>query len=94
MRYSDYEQREMDAESGLQMDRHAARTAVAAARKTAVAAGYYIREGSYSGTADDRLGRWYIGHNDDEFFRPYGAGYRTQGDAWLAAAEALSHAGE
>lgn len=57
------------------------------ARKLAEAAGYYIREGSYRGTTDDRLGRWYIGHEDEEFFRPYGAGYRTQREAWEAALE-------
>lgn len=57
------------------------------ARKLAQAAGYYVREGSYTGTADDRLGRWYIGHNDDDGFRPYGAGHRTQGAAWEAAVE-------
>lgn len=57
------------------------------AKMTAKAAGYYIREGSYSGTTDDRLGRWYFGHTDDEGFYPYGAGHRTQADAWAAACE-------
>jgi hypothetical protein len=56
-------------------------------RKQAQALGYYIREGSYQGTTDDRLGRWYYGHESDEFFRPYGAGYRTQREAWTAALE-------
>jgi len=59
-------------------------------RKLAEAAGYYIREGSYQGTTDDRLGRWYVGHESEEFFRPYGAGYRTQGEAWAAAATAAA----
>jgi hypothetical protein len=31
-------------------------------RTLAKAAGYYVREGSYQGTTDDRLGRWYFGH--------------------------------
>lgn len=56
-------------------------------RQIAEAAGYYIREGSYQGTTDDRLGRWYVGRNDDPFFRPFGAGYRTRREAWSAAAE-------
>lgn len=57
------------------------------ARKQAQALGYYIREGSYQGTTDDRLGRWYFGHKDDNGFRPYGAGYGTQRKAWEAALE-------
>lgn len=57
------------------------------ARKIAKAAGYYIREGSYLGTTDDRLGRWYFGHDNDNGFRPYGAGHRTQREAWEAAFE-------
>lgn len=56
-------------------------------RKAAQAAGYFIREGSYQGTTDDRLGRWYVGR-EGEMFAPHGAGYRTQGEAWAAAAEA------
>ena len=72
------------------MSNHPNRNAVAIARRTAKAAGYYIREGSYSGTTDDRLGRWYVGHESDEFFRPYGAGHATQGAAWLAAAEQMA----
>ena len=71
------------------MANHPRRTAVAAARKAAQAAGYYIREGSYTGTTDDRLGRWYIGH-DDNLFRPFGSGHATQGDAWLAIADDLA----
>jgi hypothetical protein len=66
------------------------RTAIALARQAAVAGGYYIREGSYQGTTDDRLGRWYIGHETDRFFRPYGVGYRTQGEAWLAIADEMA----
>jgi hypothetical protein len=76
------------------MVNHSRRTAVAAARKAAKSAGYYIREGSYIGTTDDRLGRWYTGHHDADFFRPYGAGYATQGDAWLAIADYLARGGE
>lgn len=57
------------------------------ARKKAQAAGYYIREGSYQGTTDDRLGRWYFGHTDDNGFRPFGAGHPSQKAAWEAAYE-------
>lgn len=74
------------------MVNHPRRSAVAAARKAAQAAGYYIREGSYQGTTDDRLGRWYIGRHDDNFFRPFGRGHATQGDAWLAIADNLASA--
>ena len=71
------------------MTNHPRRTQVANARKAAKAAGYYIREGSYRGTTDDRLGRWYIGHKDQDFFRPFGPGHATQADAWIAAAADL-----
>jgi len=57
------------------------------ARKTAETAGYYIREGSYRNTTDDRLGRWYIGNTREIGFRPYGAGHPSQAAAWRAAAE-------
>ncbi|HEY8751400.1 MAG TPA: hypothetical protein VIM11_25695 [Tepidisphaeraceae bacterium] len=69
------------------------RAAVAAARKAAHAAGYYIREGSYRGTTDDRLGRWYIGHESDRFFRPFGPGHATQSAAWLTIADDLAREG-
>ena len=59
---------------------------IAAARRLAQAAGYYIAEGSYHGTTDDRIGRWYVGR-DGEPFRPYGAGHRAKGEAWAIAAE-------
>jgi hypothetical protein len=72
------------------MVNHSRRNAVAAARKAAQAAGYYIREGSYHGTTDDRLGRWYVGHQADNFFRPLGAGHATQGDAWLSIADDMA----
>ena len=61
--------------------------AKAANRKAAEAAGYYIREGAYQGTTDDRVGRWYVGRQGAAF-RPHGAGYATQAQAWAAAAEA------
>lgn len=62
-------------------------TQTTTARTTAKKAGYYIREGSYQGTTDDRLGRWYYGHKDDNGFRPWGAGYRSPKEAWEAALE-------
>lgn len=58
-------------------------------REIAEAAGYYVRQGSYQHTPDDRLGRWYIGHADAGF-RPFGLGYRTAGEAWARAAELAS----
>lgn len=63
------------------------------ARKTAKSAGYYIREGSYQGTTDDRLGRWYFGHESDNGFRPWGAGHPTQKAAWEAAFEHAQQTG-
>lgn len=59
------------------------------ARVIARGLGYYVRQGSYQGTTDDRLGRWYVGHDDDNGFRPYGAGHPSQRAAWEAA---LDHA--
>lgn len=70
------------------MTNHPNRSAVAAARRRAKAAGYYVREGSYRNTTDDRLGRWYFGL-PGAALRPWGAGYRNQSEAWLAAAEHL-----
>lgn len=57
------------------------------ARKQAQAAGYYILPGCYRNTTDDRLGRWYYGHNDFGGFAPFGPGYPTQKAAWEAALE-------
>ena len=70
------------------MTNHPAR-AKAANRRAAQAAGYYIREGSYQGTTDDRLGRWYVGR-EGEGFAPHGAGFATPAQAWAAAAEAAA----
>lgn len=47
----------------------------------------YVREGSYRGTTDDRLGRWYIGSHRDSFFRPFGFGWPTRKAAAEAAIE-------
>jgi hypothetical protein len=54
-------------------------------RSIAMAAGYYIREGVFLDATDDRLGRWYVGH-EGEPFAPSGAGYPTRAAAWRAAA--------
>ncbi len=62
-------------------------TAATTDRAAAAAAGYYVREGSYSHTHDDRLGRWYVGHRNDAGFRPWGAGYGSEAEAWQAAIE-------
>ena len=61
------------------------------ARKIARAAGYDIREGSYRGATDDRLGRWYVVSPNDNGFRPYGAGHATKTAAWIAAAQQAEH---
>src|SRR4051812_21039491 len=51
--------------------------------------GYYINEGSFSGTTDDRLGRWYVQHEKDQFSRKFGAGHRPQADAIDAVRELI-----
>jgi len=58
---------------------------ISTVRSLARLAGYFVREGAYQGTSDDRLGRWYVGHEDDGAFRPYGEGYDSAGDAWRRA---------
>lgn len=40
----------------------------------------YVRQGSYIGTTDDRLGRWYAGE-DGYGFRPWGAGFSSRREA-------------
>ena len=60
---------------------------LAESKKIAQAAGYDIREGSYTGTSDDVLGTWYVTHKDDDLFRPFGRGAETQREAWNQAAE-------
>lgn len=57
-----------------------------AARAVARMRGYYIREGAYQGTSDDRLGRWYVGREGHPF-QPHGAGHASQKAAWDAAAD-------
>ena len=61
------------------------------AKQIAQAAGYHVARGAYHGTTDDRADRWYVAHNDDEMIDRRGDGYRTQREAWEAAAE---HAAE
>jgi hypothetical protein len=55
--------------------------------KLAQRAGYYVREGEYRGTTDNRLGRWYYGHASDTGFRPFGPGHASKAEAWAAAYE-------
>ena len=55
----------------------------------AVGKGYYISEGSYQNTNDDRLGRWYIGLYGQPFY-PSGEGYATPGHAYQGLKEILS----
>jgi len=68
------------------------RKIVAACKRAAIAAGYYLREGAYVGTADDVAGTWYVVHENDDFFRPYGRGHGTQSAAWLAANKEAEYA--
>ncbi len=55
-------------------------------KEIAQAAGFYIRQGEFVGTTDNRLGRWYVGR-ESEPFRPWGAGFDRAGKAWARAGE-------
>jgi hypothetical protein len=55
--------------------------------------GYYVREGAYQCTTDNRLGRYYVGHID-YCFAPHGAGYATKRGAWESALEIAHLRGE
>lgn len=66
---------------------------MASARQIARAAGYYVREGAYRNTTDDRLGCWYFGHDSDNGFRPFGSGHPSQKAAWEAAVEHAQQTG-
>lgn len=57
------------------------------ARKIAEAAGYYIREGTYQDVTENKIGRWYFGHEDDPTILLGGTGYTSRGAAWEAAGE-------
>lgn len=59
------------------------------AKKAAQSCGYDIREGSYQGTTDDRLGRWYVVSPNGSGFRPWGAGYATRTAAWHACLDRM-----
>ena len=61
--------------------------------KLAKSLGYYIRQGEYQGTADNILGRWYVGR-EGHLFAPYGRGYRTKKAAWEAADYAARELGQ
>jgi len=55
-------------------------------RAVAAKAGFFVREGEYQGTTDNRLGRWYVGRVGENFY-PHGTGFSSQAQAWAAAAE-------
>jgi hypothetical protein len=42
---------------------------------------YYINEGSFRGTSDDRIGRWYVQSDDTDYSDKRGPGCRTQAEA-------------
>ena len=69
------------------MTNHPRRPTPADSVRIAQFAAWYVRQGSYQGTPDDRLGRWYI-CREGEDFRPLGARYATRAEAWIAAAAA------
>ena len=43
--------------------------------------GYEVNRGSYMGTTDDRLDRWYIERTDADAVDRRGRGYRTRREA-------------
>ena len=45
--------------------------------------GYKVVRGSFVGTSDDRIDRWYIEHADTPYVDRRGAGYKTLEEAWL-----------
>lgn len=49
--------------------------------------GYRIVRGSYVGTSDDRIDRWYIDRLDSNVIDRRGAGYRTKAEALQAIEE-------
>lgn len=49
--------------------------------------GYEITRGSYRGTTDDRIDRWYIAREDSNVVDRRGAGYYTLADAKAAIDE-------
>lgn len=52
----------------------------------AKAVGFYVYRGSFTGTTDDRLDRWYVGRLG-QTRAPFAPGYRTRREAWARAAE-------
>ena len=44
--------------------------------------GYKVVRGSFVGTSDDRIDRWYIEHADTPFVDRRGAGYKTLEEAY------------
>ncbi len=55
-------------------------------------AGYTIRRGSYIGTPDDRLDRWYIERIDAPCVDRRGSGFRTRREALEDLAQYLESA--
>ena len=62
-----------------------ARGYIAAARRTAVKAGFSVSEGSYRSSSDDCSGRFYLVHETDTAIDRRGTGFATRGEAWVAA---------
>ncbi len=44
--------------------------------------GYKVARGSFVGTSDDRIDRWYIDHADTPYVDRRGAGYKTLEEAY------------
>jgi hypothetical protein len=50
---------------------------------------YYINEGSFHGTSDDRIGRWYVQSDRDSLSDKRGPGHPTQAAALDAVREMI-----
>ena len=50
---------------------------------------FYLDEGSFTGTSDDRAGRWYIQSDHDDFSDRRGPGCRTQAEALASLREII-----
>lgn len=48
---------------------------------------YAVERGSYLGTSDDRIDRWYIRDRESAVVDRRGPGYATQADAWAGIAQ-------
>ena len=52
--------------------------------------GFSVVRGSYYGTTDDRIDRWYVEHPAETCLDRRGSGFKTLRDAYYATAEVLT----